>query len=200
MNKKLIHISAIIMCVLCIAVSFAWMIDITSPSGHFPTFRFDNTIYIASNNIDVQLEIENEDGVYENIQTNAPELYSVNNVGPGHYTKYRMTITNRTDVEVNLSVILSEFTTSTEEFYKNTYVGVFSSQGFFSPYNPPENKEVNIYEALRNNTVTFIDYFRIPNVKDVPVVVRFYVRIDHEAGNELMNQSLTIGKINFLTV
>lgn len=200
MNKKLIHISAIIMCVLCIAVSFAWMIDVTSPTGHFPTLRFDNTIYIASNNVEVKLEIENKDGVYENIKTNNGELYSVNNVGPGHYTKYRMTLTNKTDIEVNLSVILSDFSTSTEEFYKNAYVGVFSSSGFYYPYNAPENKELNIYDSLQNNTVTFIDYFSIPNIKDEPVVVRFYVRIDHEAGNELMNQSLKIGKINFLTV
>ena len=201
MNKKFASMASIILCVLCMAVSFAWMIDVTAPTGHFPLIKFDNTIYIASNNIDVTVEIEDNNGNLTDLTNyDGDKLFAVNDIGPGTFVKYKLTITNRTDVEVSLAVVLSDFETSLAEFYDYVYIGVYSTSGFYYPYNPPELNEVNVKEAIHNNTVTFIQYTKIPNKKDQAVEIRFYVRVDHKAGNELMNQSLTIGKINFLTI
>ena len=203
--KKFMYFTSIIMLVLCISISFAWMIDVTAPSGLFPNFTFDKTIYIASNDISVDLQVEDDNGYISLSEYEGDGLYSVKNVGPGSITKYKMVITNNTDVEVNMSVVLSDIQATVSEFYDHTYVGVFSTNGFDFPYVAPETSDLNFKENMKINdetgtgTINFIDYFVVPG-KKASVEIRFYIRIGIEAGNEIQDQDLTIKTINFLSI
>lgn len=203
--KKFMYFTSIIMLVLCISISFAWMIDVTAPSGLFPSFNFDKTIYVASNDVTIDLQVEEEEGYVSISEYEGNGLYSVKNLGPGSIKKYKIVITNNTDVEVNMSIVLSNIETTIQDFYDYAYVGVFSTKGFDFPYVAPTTSDLNFKENIKINdengvgTINFVDNFVVPGKKST-VEIRFYIRIGVEAGNEIQSQSLTINTINFLCV
>ena len=210
MFKKVTYYLSLIMLILCVSVSFAWMLDIPSQIGHHPVLRFDDTISIASNDATVTVEID-EDGKYVSLEekTTASGLYEVKNAAPGTVTKYRIVIKNNTDVELSMSIIFSEIKASLEEFYDHVYVGVFAADGFYFPYTSPEIKEDSIKDKLADDfvyessqteaSIPFLTNFKVPD-QYAEVVIRFYIRIDHEIGNEFQNQRFSIGKINFMMI
>ena len=55
MYKKL-TITTIILLMLSITVSFAWMMDVMGPSGEIITVNFDNSIYVSPNNLKIHKE------------------------------------------------------------------------------------------------------------------------------------------------
>ena len=120
MFKKVTYYLSLIMLILCVSVSFAWMLDIPSQIGHHPVLRFDDTISIASNDATVTVEID-EDGKYVSLEEKhtVSGLYEVKNAAPGTTTKYRIVIKNNTDVELSMSIIFSEIKASLEEFYEH---------------------------------------------------------------------------------
>ena len=98
MFKRFVHITTIIILMLAISVSFAWMVDVTAPSGHFPVLRFDEEkqLYIASNDVDIDLAVE-ENEEYRSIQNSkfaAKDIYNSENLGPGSTKKFKLTIKN----------------------------------------------------------------------------------------------------------
>jgi hypothetical protein len=189
------------------------MLDITAPEGHFPTLKFDETISIASNSLDVKIDVE-ENNVYKPIADSTSlnnKLYQNKNVGPGTVTKYNIKLTNTSNVEQNVSIVLSEITASIIEMYEYIYIGVFSTSGFYFPYEAPATTEFSIKESLPNDyvfgeskyaTINFIDYFVIPpaTVEPYTVQIKFYIRIDYRADNRIQNQNFSIGKINFVSI
>jgi hypothetical protein len=65
MFKKVTYHLSLVMLILCVSVSFAWMLDIPSQIGHHPVLRFDDTISIASNDATVTVEIDQPIGVMQ---------------------------------------------------------------------------------------------------------------------------------------
>jgi hypothetical protein len=189
------------------------MLDVTAPEGHFPTLRFDDTISVASNSLEVEIDVE-EDHVYKPIADSTSlnnSLYQNKNVGPGTVTKYNMKLTNTSNVEQNVSVVLSEITASIIEMYDFIYIGIFSTSGFYFPYESPATTELSVKESLpsdyvfgesRYATINFIDYFAIPpaTIEPYTVQIKFYIRIDYRADNRLQEQNFSIGKINFVSI
>jgi len=196
--------------------------DVTAPSGHFPVLRFEeeNRLFIASSDVSVNVEVEDENtGEYVSILDSENEnnqIFSANNLGPGSVKKYKLQITNNTEAEINMSVILSDITTSIEEFYDHIYIGIYYANGFDFPYEPPEINEFKLSEELSINkdgsaSRNLIDYFKVPG--DFKTVeIGFYVRIGIEGTqsdltneeyanqNYLQNQSFTIGTISFVII
>ena len=209
MFKRFIHITTIIMLMLAISVSFAWMVDVTAPNGHFPVLRFDeeNQLFIASNDVDIDLSVEENDEYHsiQNSKLQANDIYSSDNLGPGSTKKFKLTIKNNTDVDLNMSIVLSDILVSNDYFYETIYVGLFSTKGFYSPFEPPEINEYALGDTnklvVKDGEVSYnlINYFKIPgNYSEVEI--RFYVRIDVKADNRLVNQNFKIGTINGIII
>lgn len=215
MFKRFIHLTTIIILMLAISVSFAWMMDVTSPTGYYPVLRFEDPtddnpnndrIYIASSDISVDLSVESEDGYIPIISSNnvKNDMYTSSNLGPGSVTKYQLKIKNNTNAEMNLSVIFTDILASVTEFYDSILIGTFYTEGFYGQYETPWVNECKLSENMHENgegtyTRNFIEYFKIPgNYSEVEI--RFYVKIDHNGGNKLQDQNFKIGKINFVII
>lgn len=221
MFKRFIHLTTIIILMLAISVSFAWMMDVTAPTGYYPVLRFDEEkqLYIASNDVDINLYVETEDQFIEiasNKKTN-DSFFTSSGLGPGSSLKYKLVVKNNTAADLNMSVVLSKISASTDYFYDVMYFGVFSTSGFYAPFEPPKVEEhcmnsesrlvsyVDEDDGKTYKSFSFMDDFKIPgNYSEVEI--RFYARISTEAtndsanGKDLQEQSLSIEKINFVII
>lgn len=211
MYKKL-TITTIIILLLCITVSFAWMMDVIGPSGDLIVYEFDDSLYISPNNLKIDITVE-ENGEYVPLYSTDNEVNNLvcfENKAPGDIMKFSMKITNSTDLDITTAIIFSDITSNEIKFYDFVSVGIFATNGFEGDYKAPgigefllidnfpkdENRNPIINE---NNSAKFIESLVIPaNNKEVEI--RFYVRINHVADNSIQNKEFKIGKINFMSV
>ena len=197
--KKTMYITSIITLILLISISFAWMTDVVAPSGHFPIFRFDKTLYVASSDLDVDLstEIDDEYVSIDNLRSNG--LFQNENLGPGSIQKYKLTITNNSSVTMNLSLVLSDISTSYKDFYKNIYIGIFSVSGFEGYYDAPKVNEFNLNDKIKDGSCNLVENCTLPNDK-ATVEIRFYIRIDYNATNDIQDQWFQVRKLNIVVI
>ena len=227
MFKRFLHLTTIVILMLAISVSFAWMMDVTAPSGHYPVIRFDedNKLYIASNDVDIDLLVEENDEYQPlfNSKTKyeADDLYSVSNSGPGSSKKFKLVIKNNTDAELNMSVILSEFEMNCDLFLPHVYLGVFYTKGFYDKYVPPKTQEFALNDENKatfkttiideeNNVVEkeivsyqLFDSFKIPgnySTVEIGFYIRIGINIDSNVVNDLQNKYLYIKKMSFIII
>ena len=236
-KNKLILISNIIIIMFCITISFAWMDDMVGyKTNRFITMIFGKDIFgnqsnthlfVAPNSIDVDLYVEENDG-YKLISgpDYTQNLYSKNNLGPDDIVRYNMVITNKTLVDANVSIMLTNILTNYEKLYEYVYIGIISSKGFVYPYEPPKignDDSVNEFRLSDNimeggfddgmgdtstkKAANLVDNVVIPCAtfdKETeittyqPVEIRFYIRIDHTAKNDIQNKFLKIENMSFM--
>lgn len=198
--KKFIYLSSIISMILLISISFAWMVNVIAPSGLNPMFKFDKTLSVASTDISVDLyaEIDNDYVSFDDIELDNG-LFATKNLGPGSIQKYKVNITNNTDVEMNMSLILSEISYSDIVLCESIYVGIFSTSGFEGYLNAPQVCEFNLSEKMENSSCILASHFTLP-ANYASVELRFYIRIDHNAGNEIQKQWLNVNKFSIVVV
>ena len=109
MYKK-ITITTIILLLLCITVSFAWMLDVIGPSGDAIVFNYDNSIYVSPNELKIDISVE-ENGEYVPIYTTENSenvLATFDNKAPGDVIKFSIKIYNLTDLTLSTSVLFSD--------------------------------------------------------------------------------------------
>ena len=108
MYKKL-TITTIILLMLSITVSFAWMMDVMGPSGEIITVNFDNSIYVSPNNLKIDIAIENNGDYIPSYSTENVEnvLACFDNQAPGDVIKFSVKINNMTNTPISASIKIS---------------------------------------------------------------------------------------------
>ena len=212
---KRLTILTIIFLLLTITVSFAWMMEINGPSGDLVSFDYDNSIFIDSSELEINISVE-KNGTYVPLYSSTNENNEIAkfvNSAPGDVYKYSVKIRNLTTNPITTSVVLSDISTSHVDFFNYISVGIFSAKGFNSKYKDPDLTEFSVFSKLpkdkeiktnENYAITFLDSLKIPPMdsNDDPVEIKFYVRFDNirESQNHLQKQSFVIGKINFMCI
>ena len=216
MYKKL-TVLTIIFILLTITVSFAWMMEINGPSGDLVSFDYNESIFIDSNDLEISISVE-ENGVYVPLYDSTNDsnvLTTFENSAPGDVYKYSLKIRNLTTNPITTSVILSDISSTIDDFYNYISIGIFSTKGFNTKYKAPALTEYFILSKFpedsdknviieEKNSITFLEELKIPPMEDgdQPVEIKFYVRFNsiRESQNQLQGHSFTIGKINFLCI
>lgn len=211
MFKKL-SITTLILLLLSITVSFAWMMDIAGVGGEVIQFKFDDSIYLSPTNLQVEIFYE-KNGAYEKINSSDQSIDSLlilENCAPGDVFKFSIKLNNLTDFEINTAVSFTDIESTNDDLYNHISIGVFSTNGFDSKYKAPEFSDFTLASNMlkdedgnlilnEKNSVSFINSLKIPPMGN-EVEFKFFVRFDHSKTdqNHLQNQTLTIGKINFV--
>lgn len=215
MYKKM-SITSIILLLLCISVSFAWMMDVIGPSGNSLVFNLDDKVYVATDelNIDIAIEKENEFvPLYKYItgEENTNEIVKFDNTIPGDTYKFSVDIKNTSDFDVSISVLFSEIISSHQDFYEYISIGLISIDGFTNSRETPKIEEFVFKDKIENYgkddyefdsekevSIDFLNNISIPAGED-GVNIKFYIRLSVNASNELQGQTFKIGKINFIS-
>lgn len=216
MCKKM-TITSIILLLMCITVSFAWMLDVVGPVASDVFFRFEDSLYVAPNELEIDIQIEENNEfvplyAYANGVENENVLAKFDNQKPGDLLKFSMTIKNTSDLELNVSILFSEIVASHQDFYNYIDFGIISSKGFDNYLDAPTisdfilrdriegyNEETYDFSPDKAISISFLKNLKVP-ANDEGINIKFYIRLNINAGNSLQNQTFTIGKINFLCV
>ena len=216
MYKKF-TVLTIIFLLLTITVSFAWIMEINGPSGDLVSFDYEESIFIDSNNLDITISVE-KNGTYVPLYSSSSEtnvITKFENSAPGDVYKYSLKIRNLTTNPITTSIILSDISSSIDDFYNYISIGIFSTKGFDSKYKAPALTEFSILSKLpkdsdenviikEQNTITFLDNLKVPPMEDEndSIEIKFYVRFNsiRDSQNYLQNQTFVIGKINFMCI
>ena len=213
MYKKL-TITTIILILMCITVSFAWMMDVVGPSGNAVVFDYENALYVSSNNLEINISVEqNEQYIplyrYIEGEKNLNTLAVFDNKAPGDTIKFSINIKNTSDLEVTVSVLFSEILASHQDFLEFMEVGVISFSGMRKYKDSPIVEEFAIKDRItdyenfvfdpeKSISINFLNNLKIP-VGEEGVNIKFYIRLSTKAENTLQNQTFKIGKINFIS-
>ncbi len=217
MYKKL-SIATILLIMMTLTVSFAWMMDVIGPSGDALVFLFDKenntSIYVSPNNLEINISYEKNGeyvDAYSSTKTDSENvLVSFNNKAPGDVIKFRVKIKNLTDLDITTSVLFSDINTNAPEFFDYIRIGIISYHGFTAISKLPPVEEFCLFDRLpedyvydyenpKSTSVSFLKNLVIPpNQQEVEI--NFYIKIDHLADNSLQNKTFTIGKINFMCI
>lgn len=216
MYKKM-SITSIILLLLCISVSFAWMMDVIGPSGNSIVFNLNDQLYIASDelNIDISIEKENEFVPlysYVSGEESNNELIVFDNTIPGDTFKFSVDIKNKSDMPVSISVLFSDIISSHKDFLEYINIGLISVNGFANSKDAPKIEEFvfkekidgyesdeYIFDPEELMSIDFLNNITIPS-GEAGVNIKFYIKLSVNASNSLQNQTFKIGKINFISV
>lgn len=191
----------IISLILLVTVSFAWITEIENQVGRFFELKYDS-LYVSPTEVDVKLYVC-EDGSNTDIteiDATSP-VYTALNVEPGEYTLYILKLTNKADVAMNVGVNFTNISGS-EAFYPYINIGVSYMKGFSDDFPPPPIDDFYLSQRLIDGAITLIDSMLLPPYEEGDtnaVEIKFYIRLSHEATNDLQNKTFGLGTINIIT-
>lgn len=204
MRKSMIkHIVNILGLLLCITISFAWMLEIEVPHGRHIDFDFRDKLFVAPDELEVTLYYEDEDGLRTDItDVYDPEgensLLSFENFAPGDAKLFVVKLKNKSDLDMNLAISFSDVFSEHDDFNKYINIGLISSKGFTYPYIAPTIEDFFVVDRLKGTSMTLIDGVILPP-NEHEVEIRFYVKLSEKATNASQNKKFKIGLINFIT-
>ena len=198
MKKILLYVNIVIFALL-ITVSFAWITEIDTQIGKYFELNYEK-LYVSPTEVDVKLY--REDGKTDITQLNgtAP-VYTATNVSPGEYTLFVLKITNKAQVAMNVGVNFTNIVGS-DLFKEYINIGVSYVSGFNDTYPAPPIEDFYLNERLKEGTVSLIDSMLLPPYVSGgtnAVLIKFYIRLSHEATNNVQNQTFSLGTINVVT-
>lgn len=201
-KNKIKHVINVIGLLLCITLSFAWMMEIDTPTGRYVDFNFNNNVYIAPNDLDVKLFCV-ENGVEQDItkvyQANGESaFFTAQNFAPGDYKMFIIRLKNKTDLDMSMAINFSNISASSSDFYEYMNIGIASTKGFVSPYLPPTIEDFYVADRLSGNAISFINKLTIPP-NSTEVEIKFYVMLSRKATNTVQGKEFKIGTLNFIT-
>ncbi len=176
----------LIITILLIAASVAWMVTVAS-QGEIVNYNRD--LIINTLDIDVELyEYNSETLTYQLITT---PIFSVVNMAPNDTKLYRIDITNNGNTRASTSIVFSDITGDVSALSPKMYFGTTS----------PMIKKLNLGENIEESTsgekiLKFIDNFTVEPLETKSIY--WYITIDKTAANEVADKSLSIEHINFL--
>ena len=198
MKKILLYVNIVIFALL-ITVSFAWITEIDTQIGKYFELNYEK-LYVSPTEVDVKLYRENGTTDITELNGTSP-VYTATNVAPGEYTLFVLKITNRAAVAMNVGVNFTNIVGS-DLFEEYINIGVSYVSGFNDTYPAPPIEDFYLNERLKEGTVSLIDSMLLPPyVSDGSnaVLIKFYIRLSHEATNNVQNQTFSLGTINVVT-
>ena len=191
----------IISLILLVTVSFAWITEIETQFSKYFELKY-NELYISPTEVDVKLYVA-KNGVNTDITTldSTTAVYTATNVEPGEYTLFVLQLTNKSDVAMNVAVNFTNIVGS-EAFYKFINIGVSYVNGFTDQYPAPPIEDFFLDQRLIGGTASLIDSMTLPPFEtggQNAIEIKFYIRLSHEATNDLQNKSFALGTINIVT-
>ena len=199
-NKFLLYAN-IVCLLLLVTVSFAWITEIETQISKYFELNYEN-LYISPTEVDVKLYVCNN-GTNTDITAidRTTAVYTAQNVAPGEYTLFVLKLTNKADVAMNVGVNFTNIVGS-EAFYPYINVGVSYVNGFSDEYPAPPIEDFFLDKRLKEGTASLIDDMVLPPFEENganAVEIKFYIRLSHEATNDLQNKSFSLGTINIVT-
>lgn len=191
----------IISLILLVTVSFAWITEIETQFSKYFELKY-NELYISPTEVEVKLYVS-ENGTNRDITKldSTTAVYTATNVEPGEYTLFVLKLTNKSDVAMNVAVNFTNIVGS-EAFHKFINIGVSYVNGFTDQYPAPPIEDFFLDQRLTGGTVSLIDSMTLPpyeaDGKNM-IEIKFYIRLSHEATNDLQNKSFALGTINIVT-
>lgn len=199
-SKKIFIYLNIVTLLLLITVSFAWINELEMKFGKY--FELNNTMYVSPTEVEVKLYLcQNGSNVDKTQLNGTTPVYTATNVAPGEYTLYVLKITNKANVAMNVGVNFTNIVGS-DTFYPYINIGVSYVNGFNDNYPAPPIEDFFLNQRLVEGAATLIDSMVLPPYETNgtnAVEIKFYIRLSHEATNELQNKTFSLGTINVVT-
>lgn len=200
-SKKVFIYLNIIVLLLLVTVSFAWITEIEMQFSKYFELNYDN-LYVSPTEVEVKLYLCQDGTNTDKTQLDkTTPVYTAENVAPGDYTLYVLKITNKADVAMNVGINFTNITGS-EAFYPYINIGVSYVNGFNDNYPAPPIEDFYLNQRFVEGAATLIDNMQLPPYESGgtnAVEIKFYIRLSHEATNELQNKSFELGSINIVT-
>lgn len=176
----------LIITILLIAASVAWMITVAS-QGEIVTYNRE--LVINTLDIDVDIYQYNYETLTYDLIVASPIVIS--NMAPNDTRNFKMEITNNGDTIASTSIVLSNITGDITDLGPSLYFGSTN----------PIVKEINLQTTLEtttsgNSMVRFFDNFKINPLETKKIY--WYIRMDKTATNEVADKTLSIANINFI--
>jgi hypothetical protein len=201
-KKKILLFINVISLLLLVTVSFAWINEINTEFSKFFELKY-NSLYISPTQVDVKLyRCENNSNIDITQLDKTTAVYTANNVVPGEYSLYVLKLTNKADVAMNVAVNFTNITGS-EVFYEFINIGVSYVNGFSDEYPAPPIEDFFLEDRLYDGAATLINDMMLPPHESGDanaVEIKFYIRLSHEATNELQSKQFSLGTINVITI
>ena len=201
-KKKILLFINMISLLLLVTVSFAWINEINTEFSKFFELKY-NSLYISPTQVDVKLyRCENNSNIDITQLDKTTAVYTATNVVPGEYSLYVLKLTNKADVAMNVAVNFTNITGS-EIFYEFINIGVSYVNGFSDEYPAPPIEDFFLEDRLYDGAATLINDMLLPPYESGDanaVEIKFYIRLSHEATNELQSKTFSLGTINVITI
>lgn len=178
----------ILLFVMIISVSYAWMI--TSPS-HGEVVEYKKRLVVPSSDL-IIIPHRYDEELDEYVIDNGSPM----NIGltePGKTQKYRFDIINNTDVSSRVNVVLSNITGNINELKNVVFLGSNNPGYLFE--NDLESL-LTYNESSSSYSINFVDDLRIE--ANSTLSFYWYTYIYQYASNEISNMELNIEKIMFV--
>lgn len=205
--KKLKHLFSIVAILLCIVASFAWMKELDTPVGRYIELAFqENQLVIASNQLEVQLLVQQEDEQFKDItqmydDEQPQELFTIEDFEPGERKIFKVKLKNKGKAPASLEILLNNISSDSDLLTGSLLMGTMSYVGFRPPYQPPQPENYRISERLNKEegSLRLTKSIMVPPTAE-GVEIQFYIFFDRAATSEVAGKKFTIGTISFLIV
>ena len=208
MSKKKKIIISLFSLALCVALSFAWINELQNPSGRVMSLKLMNS-HIGDSDVNITLSVLKDDSDeflpitnYYDDEIDDGVLYPFENFAPGCRKKFRLDITNTSDVPVRLRMILTDIICENQELQENIIIGTNGFKGFNSAYPAPNVENLRLVDGIDDSGgFTLVDNVQIPpHGENECVSIYFYVMFSAAGSENLEGLAFSIGTINFLTL
>ncbi len=176
----------VIITILLIAASVAWMVTVAS-QGEIVSYNRDLII----NTLDIDVDVYTY-----NTTTLTYELYTgptitISNMAPNDTRLFRFDITNNGNTNASTSIVFSNITGDIEALSAKMYIGSTS----------PTVKKLNLGESIEetNSGEKILRFFsKVTILPSETKSIYWYITIDRTATNEVADKTLEIESINFI--
>ncbi len=184
MNKRKKIILNIVLTLILIAVTVAWMITYNS-KGEIADYN--RHLIVTALDIDVKMFQYIDD---EYVELNKEDL-SIPNMAPGDVVQFKFEVTNNNSQPATTHIVLSDFTGDFD---------ILSKYLIFSTTSPVANRYLlsDSYEELSNGKkmMNFVDKLSI-DAKSTTILY-WNIEMDSSASNDVAKKNLKIKTINFI--
>lgn len=195
----------VVMLLLCLTVTFAWINELQNPTGRYLDFTFkDGKAVVTDTDIEVKLyrDVTGADD-FEDItepfaNDSLENLVAIENFAPGARQKYKVELTNTGDIPLSLQMVLSNITCEDEILQEYLVVGTGGFEGFTAEHPAPELRQDTMRDSLDGESIVLVDGAVVP--ANATVTIYFYVMFSRAATEAVANCSFVIGSVNFIAL
>ncbi len=195
----------VIMMLLCLTLTFAWINELQNPEGRYLNFVFeDGKAVVTDTDIEVKLyrdvtDSDDFEDITEPFATDSMEsLTVIENFAPGARQKFKVEITNTGGIPLSLQMVLSNIICDNESLQENLIIGTGGFEGFTAEYPAPSLWQDTMKNCLVGESISLVDGAVVP--ADTMVTIYFYVMFSRSATEEIADCNFTFGSVNFIAL